>query len=409
MASPGTRMRVLLLSPLPGLDPANGDVTYTEQLLADPPADVEYVDYATALADGSLRERARASEVGRTSGLPRVGAVSRAAAAKAVNAARRREWLFREPLRFFEVDQDRYSLVHAHVFSIGFRGDWPPVVVSNSVAVDALYRDGLEWPQAGVRRRAGVERLLATALQVDNSTYHRHRATRFIAFTEHLRAWWVDQGIMPSEDVDVVPCSVPEQPLRPMRETPSRIGFFAGSPQVKGLDRAFAAFEVLRAGRPDLELVVAGAELTDEWAHVAAAPGVSWTGRMSRDELLGRVLPSLDVLAHPTRFDGLPLSVLEAMSVGVPIVSSDYRALPEVLGDAGLTCTTSGDLPALLGRALDPHRNCQLSFRAQKRQREVYSPRVTRPLLEESYRRAIAAPRAVATSRVTRGRPTGPG
>ena len=390
-------MRVLLLSPLPGLDPANGDVTYTEQLLADPPEGVEYVDYAAALADGSLRERAKASEVGRTSGLPRVGAVARAAAAKAVNTARRREWLFREPLRFFEVDADRYSLVHSHVFSVGYRGGWPPVVVSNSVAVEALYRDGLEWPDAGVRRRAGVERLLASALHVDNSTYHRHRASRFIAFTDHLRTWWVDEGIVPSEDVDVVPCSVPDQPLRPLTQTPSRIGFFAGSPRVKGLDHVFAAFQVLRAQRPALKLVVAGAELTAEWTHVAAAPGVSWTGRMGRDELVGRVLPSFDVLAHPTRFDGLPLSVLEAMSVGVPIVASDYRALPEVLGDAGLTCVDAAALPALLAQALDPRRNRELSHRAQDRQRQVYSPAATRPLLEASYRRAIAAPRAVGT------------
>src|SRR5690349_23441000 len=41
-------------------------------------------------------------------------------------------------------------------------------------------------------------------------------------------------------------------------------------------------------------------------------------------------------LVLPSFTEGFGLPVLEAMTVGVPVVASDRGALPEVLGDAGL-------------------------------------------------------------------------
>lgn len=49
-------MRVLLISPLPRLDPTCGDVTYTETLLSHPPEGVQFETYAQALESGALRE-----------------------------------------------------------------------------------------------------------------------------------------------------------------------------------------------------------------------------------------------------------------------------------------------------------------------------------------------------------------
>ena len=385
-------MKVLLLSPLAGIDPANGDVTYTQELLERPPAGVEYVDYADALARGDLLERGRPSELARRQGLAKAGPVVRAIVAKPLDTARRRELLFREPLRFFEVRPGAFDLVHTHVFSVGYRGNWPPIVTSNSVSVDALYGDGLGWDARKVARSVAVERGLARALRVDHSTYHRVRSARLLAFTQHLKDWWVARGVADTADIDVVPCTVARQLLRTLKSTPRVVGFFAGSPEIKGLDRAFRAFEALRAGQPDVELHVIGAAgPTPAWAHVAAAPGVTWVGRRDRAELLSEVLPQLDVLVHPTRFDGLPLSVLEAMSVGVPVITSDYRALPEVVGDSRLVAVTATELTEALVRSLHPGTNHDLSTRAQERHRTAYSPEAVSPLLWACYLRAVTA------------------
>lgn len=52
------------------------------------------------------------------------------------------------------------------------------------------------------------------------------------------------------------------------------------------------------------------------------------------EEVVGACLTGALALIHPARFEGFGLTVLEAMKLGVPVISSDGGALPEVCGDA---------------------------------------------------------------------------
>ena len=107
-----TELRVLLLSPLPELDPPGGDVTYTQELLKSPPPGVVYETYAQALAGGSLVELGRRNSLNGV--LKRELPISLAMIGRehAVNALRSRELLFREPFRYFDIKSPGYVLVH---------------------------------------------------------------------------------------------------------------------------------------------------------------------------------------------------------------------------------------------------------------------------------------------------------
>ena len=54
------------------------------------------------------------------------------------------------------------------------------------------------------------------------------------------------------------------------------------------------------------------------------------------DEELVELFGSTSALVFPSLWEGFGLPAVEAMSCGIPVLSSDRGSLPEVIGDAGL-------------------------------------------------------------------------
>ena len=69
------------------------------------------------------------------------------------------------------------------------------------------------------------------------------------------------------------------------------------------------------------------------------------------DDELRRIVAGARVLICPSRSEGFGLPTLEAMAAGVPVVSTDGGALPEVVGDAALV-VPGGDADTLADAAL---------------------------------------------------------
>jgi glycosyltransferase involved in cell wall biosynthesis len=104
-------------------------------------------------------------------------------------------------------------------------------------------------------------------------------------------------------------------------------------------------------------------------------------GRVGRDEVLD-LLARCTVFCLPSHWEGSPLSVLEAMAVGSPIVASAVGDVPELLdhGAAGLVVPAHD--PDALADALesvlrDPTEARRLSAAARARVADLYSWRAT--------------------------------
>ena len=107
-------------------------------------------------------------------------------------------------------------------------------------------------------------------------------------------------------------------------------------------------------------LVVVGAF---GWRHEAVRDRLARAG--DRIRLLGG-LPASDLpalynlslcLLHPAWYEGFGLTPLEAMACGTPVVCSNTSSLPEVVGDAALTCDPAAPdrwLEAVRQVATDP-------------------------------------------------------
>ena len=164
-----------------------------------------------------------------------------------------------------------------------------------------------------------------------------------------------------------------------------RVGllFLGNDVRRKGLEELFAALPMLP---PSVELDVVTTDPVDagERVHVhrGLAPGTPAMIERMR---------SADVLVLPSRADAAPLAVLEGMAAGLPVVSTNVAAIPELVGDAGLLVPPRD--PAALAGAVsqlvsDRQRREWLGRRARERVRARYDAQVQVPRLLELMRTA---------------------
>jgi glycosyltransferase involved in cell wall biosynthesis len=118
--------------------------------------------------------------------------------------------------------------------------------------------------------------------------------------------------------------------------------FLSGIAKNKNLCRIVEAFESLAERFSDIKLVVAGgpAFLTDfaAIAKVKDSPFASriiMTGYVS-DEQKHTLYSNALAFLFPSLCEGFGLPILEAMSCGCPVITSNISSMPEVAGDAAI-------------------------------------------------------------------------
>ena len=129
----------------------------------------------------------------------------------------------------------------------------------------------------------------------------------------------------------------------------------------KGLDVVLAAFARLRHLVPAVQLLVVGV------AAGEPAEGVEWVGPLPPEQVPA-VYRRADVLFFPTRYEALPLVVIEAMTAGLPAVVSDAVA-PGIVADGRAGYVIAGhdpdDYVPALQRLCDPELRAEMSSQAR--------------------------------------------
>ena len=124
----------------------------------------------------------------------------------------------------------------------------------------------------------------------------------------------------------------------------------------KGFDVLVRALAIIARDRHDVRVVVAGRRggASDSLAGLAHDLGVDGAITMlgARDDV-PELMCAADVLAFPSRWEGMPGTVVEAMALELPIVASRIAMVREVVGDGGAARLVPPEDPPALARAIE--------------------------------------------------------
>jgi alpha-1,3-rhamnosyl/mannosyltransferase len=117
----------------------------------------------------------------------------------------------------------------------------------------------------------------------------------------------------------------------------------------KNLATLLEAFALVRARRPDLQLVVAGAPVA--WAEQdVGAEGVRALGYVP-DVDLPALYRGASVFVYPSLFEGFGIPVVDAMASGIPVVASAHASVDDAAGDAAVRADPSS--PTAIASAIE--------------------------------------------------------
>jgi len=104
---------------------------------------------------------------------------------------------------------------------------------------------------------------------------------------------------------------------------------------VKGHTYLLKAMAIVKEKYPHAMLVIAGrGEILDQLREEASGLGIKEkVVFLGFSEKIPAFLQGLDIFALPSLSEGLPLSVLEAMAAGKPVIATNVGGISEVLND----------------------------------------------------------------------------
>lgn len=206
-------------------------------------------------------------------------------------------------------------------------------------------------------------------------------------------------GIQPGADIIVIRNGVDIAKYLPVvaRELhkPATVLFLGRLGERKGIYDLLSAIQELDS--PDFKFVLAGdgevaqvRSLVKErgLGRVVQVPG--WVGPEEKRKLLS----GSDIYVLPSYHEGLPISILEAMAAGLPVISTPVGGIPEAVieGETGYLCSPGdhiGLADAIRESVSDPVKWKKMSTRSIALAQSAYSMEVVEAELIRAYERLV--------------------
>jgi glycosyltransferase involved in cell wall biosynthesis len=293
-----------------------------------------------------------------------------------------------------------YAIVHTHTSKPGFVGrlaaTWAGV--PSIVHTPHLFPFHEESGRAATAAYLSCERLAARWCH------------RIVTVSDYHRDWALRVGLGRPDQVVSIPNGVPAeraQPRRSRAEVRAELGIgdafvmlsTGRLAEQKGLEYLIRAAALLRPLMPAARFVVAGdGPLEQRLARLVSELGLEDTVLLVgfRSDV-GDLLAASDLVVLPSLWEGLSISLLEAMAAGKPVVTTQLGSNREVTNDGETAVLVPPKDPAALAAAIralvgDPARLEELGRRGREVQRERYTLRRMLDAYAEEYDRLLRQP-----------------
>jgi glycosyltransferase involved in cell wall biosynthesis len=222
-----------------------------------------------------------------------------------------------------------------------------------------------------------------------------------LAVSERDREQMIDVERMRADRIRVLPNGIPTPnltgaPVRASLGVPPEVGLIGAVGRLyaqKGYDDLISAIGVLKRSyaQPFRCLVFGHGPEQDRLQRLIDERGLGEEIQLAgRREDIADLIPALDIAVMPSKYEGMPLAILEYMAGGAPIVATAVGGVPELIDDGvhGLLVRPEDpeDLAAALQRLLeDRELAARLGAAAKQRQRANFDLDVVVRRLEDLY------------------------
>lgn len=151
---------------------------------------------------------------------------------------------------------------------------------------------------------------------------------RFIALTQFAKRKFIEGGL-PADRITVKPNFIDQpHPTSPGTDVQREGGIFVGrlSPE-KGVDTLIAAWQAF----PDVPLQIAGDGPLRAELESKAPSNVRFLGRITVDEVHQQMNKAAFLLLPSVCYEGFPMSILEAFSNSLPVITSRLGSMQEIV------------------------------------------------------------------------------
>jgi glycosyltransferase involved in cell wall biosynthesis len=237
------------------------------------------------------------------------------------------------PGRFYRLvrflQQENVDIIHTHLAManiLGAASGWLagiPVVTTLHNVSTGSENHAVRGPLESWLINHSVEQVIAVGQETAEAQKIRLGSKKIIVIPNAVEA----PGETPASRIRAL-----RQELGVAQESPLLLSVGRLEPQ-KGMDDLILAFKQLLVSYPDARLVVAGIGSL----HAQLNREIQEAGLESKVQLLGlrddvpELLAACDLFVSASRWEGLPVSVLEAMAAGKPVVATRVGDLPQVI------------------------------------------------------------------------------